>query len=269
MTLRMKIAVVTGAGKGLGKEIAKGLAQKGFTLLVTDIDEGAAATTAQEVGGGAWSMRQDVRDPESHRRVARAANERGSLELWVNNAGVLHAGSAWDHSDEVVQQMVDVNVLGTTWGSRAAIEAMRAKGGHLINIASLSSIAPVPGLAVYAGTKHAVLGFTLALAGDLKRAAIPIEVSAVCPDAIDTDMVRKIRGSKEARLAFASPKLLTAEKVAAVVLDLVDRPRLAVSVPRSKAVLAHAMRPFPALSGAITKPFEWYGERQRRKANDE
>lgn len=263
----MKTAVVTGAGKGLGREIAKGLVGKGFAVLVTDIDEGAAATTATEIGESAWSMRQDVRDPESHHRVARAANERGSLELWVNNAGVLHTGSAWDHSDEIVQQMVDVNVLGMTWGSRAAIEAMRAKGGHLINIASMSSIAPVPGLAVYAGTKHAVLGFSVALAGDLERASLPIKVSAVCPDAIDTDMVRDVRGSKEASLVFASAKLLTVEKVTDVVLDLVDRPRLAVSVPRSRALLAHAIRPFPSFSRGLAKPFEWYGERQRRKLN--
>ena len=118
------------------------------------------------------------------------------MELWVNNAGVLHTGNAWDHSDEVVQQMIDINVLGMMWGARAAVEAMRAKGGHLINIASLSSIAPVPGLAIYGATKQAVLGFTISLAGDLERAALPIKVSAVCPDGIDTDMVRNVRGSQ-------------------------------------------------------------------------
>ncbi|MDH4281688.1 MAG: SDR family oxidoreductase [Myxococcales bacterium] len=261
----MKIAVVTGAGKGLGREIAKGLTEKGFTVLATDIDGEAAAVTASAIGGGAWAMQQDVRDPASHHRVTRAANERGSLELWVNNAGVLHTGHAWEHSDEVVREMVEVNLLGTIWGARAAIEAMRAKGGHVINIASISSITPAPGLAVYGATKHAVLGFTISLAGDLERAALPIEVSAVCPDAIDTDMVRNVRGSKEASLVFASPTLLTAEEVAGVVLDLVDKPRLAVSVPRSKGALAHALRPFPALGLKALGPFSWFGERQRRK----
>lgn len=187
----MKIAVVTGAGKGLGREIAKGLGRKGFVLLVTDIDEEAAHETASAIGGGAWAMRQDVRDSASHHEVARAANDRGRLALWVNNAGVLHAGNAWDHSDEAVRQMAEVNVLGMMWGARAAIEAMRAQGGHLINIASMSSIAPVPGLAVYGATKQAVLGFTVSLAGDIDRAGLPIEVSAVCPDGIDTDIDRK------------------------------------------------------------------------------
>lgn len=265
----MKIAVVTGAGKGLGRQIAKGLAQKGFTILATDIDGEAARATASDLGGGAWSMQQDVRDPASHRRVAGAANERGSLELWVNNAGVLHTGHAWQHGDEAVREMVEVNVLGTIWGARAAVDAMRAKGGHLINIASISSIAPAPGLAVYGATKHAVLGFTVSLAGDLKRAGVPIEVSAVCPDAIDTDMVQNVRGSKEASLVFASPTLLTVEEVAGVVLELVERPRLSVSVPRSKGALAHALRPFPAFGLKALAPFDWFGERQRRKAAGE
>lgn len=265
----MKVAVVTGGGGGLGSAIARGLADKGFAVLLTDIDEKAAAATAEEVGGGAWSMYQDVRDAASHHEVARAANQRGSLELWVNNAAVLYCERAWEHSDEAVRQMVEANVLGTMWGARAAVAAMRAKGGHLINIASLSSIAAVPGLAIYGATKHAVLGFTIALAGDLKLAGLPIEVSSVCPDGIDTDMVRNVRGSKAASLVFASPKLLTAEQVARVVLDLVDEPRLAVSVPRSRGALAHVLRPFPELSLKALTPFHWFGERQRRKTTGE
>jgi len=265
----MKIAVVTGAGKGLGREIARGLSKKGFSVLATDIDVDSAAETAVEIGGGAWSMAQDVRDPESHRAVARAANEKGSLELWVNNAGVLYTGNAWDHEDDVIRNMVEVNVLGMTWGARAAIDAMRAGGGHIINIASMSALTPVPGLAVYAATKQASLGLTISLAGDLDRAGLPIHVSAICPDAIDTDMVRGIRGSEEAGLAFAAPKLLTAPEVAEVVLDVVDRPRLAVSVPRVRGALAHALRPFPAFGLQALKPFIWFGDRQRRKANEE
>ncbi|MBW2509065.1 MAG: SDR family NAD(P)-dependent oxidoreductase [Deltaproteobacteria bacterium] len=265
----MKIAVVTGAGRGLGREVAKGLGAKGFSVLAADVDEASASATARAAGAGAWSMQQDVRDPESHRAVARAANQRGSLELWVNNAGVLYTGSAWDHSDEEVQRMAEVNVLGMIWGARAAVEAMRAKGGQIVNIASMSALTPVPGLAVYGATKHAVLGFSISLAGDLDRAAIPIKVSAVCPDAIDTDMVRNIRGAKEAGLAFAAPKLLTVEEVAEVVLEMVDKPKLAVSVPRARGALAHALRPFPALGLQALKPFFWFGDRQRRKANGE
>jgi len=265
----MKIAVVTGAGRGLGREIAKGLAAKQFTVLATDIDEDSARATADAIGGGAWSMHQDVRDPASHHAVARAAAERGSLVLWVNNAGVLQTGHAWDHSDELVRQMTEVNVLGVIWGARAAIAAMRENGGHLINIASLSSITPVPGLAIYGATKQAVLGFTISLAGDIERAKLPIKVSAVCPDGIDTDMVSSQRSNEQSGIVFASTKLLTVDEVAGAVLGVVDKPRLAISVPRSRAALAHAMRPFPAVSLKLLKPFLWFGERQRRKQNEE
>lgn len=265
----MKIAVVTGAGKGLGREIAIGLAAKRFTVLATDIDEVSARATADAIGGGAWSMHHDVRDPTSHHEVASAAAERGSPALWVNNAGVLHTGHAWEHSDELVRQMTEVNVLGMIWGARAAIAAMRENGGHLINIASLSSITPVPGLAVYGATKQAVLGFTISLAGDLERAKLPIKVSAVCPDGIDTDMVSSQRGNERAGIVFASQQLLTVDEVAGAVLGLVDKPRLAISVPRSRAALAHAMRPFPEVSLKLLRPFLWFGERQRRRKNAE
>lgn len=265
----MKIAVVTGAGKGLGREIAKGLSQKGFTLLVTDIDAEAAEATAAAIGDGAWSMAQDVRDPESHHAVARAANERGALELWVNNAGVLYTGTAWEHDDEQVRQTVEVNVLGVMFGSRAAVDAMRANGGQLINISSISALVPAPGLAVYGATKHAVLGFTISLAGDLDRAALPIRVSAVCPHAIDTDMIRDIQDMPGADAAFVNTRLLTQGEVANVVCELVERPRLAVTVPRSQGALAHLLRPFPEATLKMFRPLLKIGERQRRKAKHE
>jgi NAD(P)-dependent dehydrogenase (short-subunit alcohol dehydrogenase family) len=262
----MKVAVVTGAGKGLGREIAGRLAAKGFSVLVTDVDTDSAEATARQIGAGAWSMAQDVRDPESHRAVARAANERGSLVLWVNNAGVLYTGDAWEHEDEALRHMTEVNVLGTFWGARAAVDAMRADGGHLINIASLSAVTPVPGLAVYGATKQAVLGFSVSLAGDLDRAGVPIHVSAVCPHAINTDMIKDIEDLRGADIAFVGTGLLTVEKVAEVVAELVDKPRLAVSIPRGQAALAHALRPFPETSLRILKPLMRVGEWRRRRA---
>ena len=92
------VAVVTGAGRGFGREIARGLAGRGYTVLATDLDGEAAASTADEVGG--FSMQLDVRDPEAHRAAARAAAERGALEVWVNNAGVMRTLKSWEQSDD-------------------------------------------------------------------------------------------------------------------------------------------------------------------------
>ena len=168
-----------------------------------DIDGEAAAATASAIGGGAWAMTQDVRDPESHRAIARAANERGSLELWVNNAGVLQTGSAWGHTDEVVRNMVEVNVLGMTWGCRAAVDAMRAGGGHIINIASIAWRGLV-GSAAYSAAKGGVVGFTMAAAKEL--APRHIRVNAIAPGFIDTELTRNL-SSENRDQALASIRM--------------------------------------------------------------
>jgi NAD(P)-dependent dehydrogenase (short-subunit alcohol dehydrogenase family) len=103
------VAVVTGAGRGFGREIARRLAGRGYTVLATDLDADAAAATAGEVGG--FSMQLDVRDPEAHRAAARTAAERGALEVWVNNAGVMRAAASWHQSDEDVRLQCDVNLM--------------------------------------------------------------------------------------------------------------------------------------------------------------
>jgi NAD(P)-dependent dehydrogenase (short-subunit alcohol dehydrogenase family) len=227
------VAVVTGAGRGFGREIALRLGRRGYTVLCTDIDAESAAATARQVGGFALAL--DVRDPDAHRAVARAACERGPLEVWVNNAGVLRTVKAWEHSDEEVRLLLDVNVAGVIYGSRAAVEAMRTGPGqnrHIINIASLSAFAPVPGLAVYAATKHAVLGFTTSLQGDLKLAGLPITVHAVCPDGADTQMVRERAGDEDASIIWSAPRLLSAPEVADRAVGLLDSKELVAVIPR-------------------------------------
>jgi NAD(P)-dependent dehydrogenase (short-subunit alcohol dehydrogenase family) len=137
------VAVVTGAGRGFGSEVARRLAGRAYEVLCTDIDEQAAARTAERVGGFACAL--DVRDADAHRTAARAAAERGPLEVWVNNAGVLRTVKAWEHSDDEVRLLVEVNLLGVIYGSRAAVEVMRSgprRNLHIINIASLVSAAP-------------------------------------------------------------------------------------------------------------------------------
>lgn len=264
----MKTAVVTGSGRGLGRRIAQGLADKGFAVLVTDIDEIAAADTARHIGRGAWSMGQDVRDPEGHRQVARAASARGRLGMWVNNAGVLHTGTSWDMSEDVIRSQVEVNLMGVIWGSRAAVDTMGAGGGHIINMTSMSALAPTPGLAVYGASKHAVLGFSLSLQGELDDAGLPIRVSAVCPDAVDTNMVRDVAGDQAAALLFSARRQLTPERVVAEVMKVVDRPRLVVAFPRHRAIMTHLARPFPALGLKVLAQFRKLGERHRQRRTE-
>jgi NAD(P)-dependent dehydrogenase (short-subunit alcohol dehydrogenase family) len=257
------IAVVTGAGRGLGRAIAERLARKGLQVLVTDIDGEAAAATAEKLGGGAWALQQDVRDPESHRAIARAATARGDLTVWVNNAGVLVVGDSWKMSDADVRRMIEINLLGVIWGSHAAVPLL-ADGGHIINIASLSGIVPAPGLAVYGATKHGVVGFSLSLAGELRQAGRRIHVSALCPDAIAGDMTNAVAHDQAAGILFSSGKLLALDTVADAAVALVDDPKLVRTMPALRAALIHLLRPFPALGLPILEQVARLGRRRQR-----
>ena len=259
----MKTAVVTGAGRGLGSHIARELARRGYSVLVTDIDEVAAADTAHRIGQGAWSMHQDVRSAGSHRDVARAASQRGDLTVWVNNAGVLDTGTTWELSNDIVRRQIEINLLGVIWGCHAAVASM--KRGHIINIASLSALVPAPGLAVYGASKHGVLGYSIALQGELDRARRPIRVSAICPDAIETSMVKDVEASEDASILFSSGKLLIPEDVARETVNVLDRPKLVAILPRHRGVLAQLFRPIPGIGLKVLEQFHKLGDRRRRR----
>jgi NAD(P)-dependent dehydrogenase (short-subunit alcohol dehydrogenase family) len=256
------IAVVTGAGRGLGRCIAERLARRGFAVLATDIDGAAATATAAALGGGAWALQQDVRDPESHRVVARAATARGDVAVWVNNAGVLAVGDTWAMSDGDVRRLVEVNTLGVMWGCHAAVSVMPR--GHIINISSLSGLTPSPGLAVYGATKHAVVGYSLSLAGELRRAGKPIEVSVLCPDAIAGDMTAAVAHDQAAALIFSSGTLLTLDEVADAAVALLDDKKLIKTLPRYRAALVHLLRPFPGVGLPLLEQFAKLGRRRTR-----
>ncbi|MFS3128077.1 SDR family NAD(P)-dependent oxidoreductase [Nocardioides sp. Bht2] len=182
-------AVVTGAARGIGFEFARQLADRGHRVVLTDIDQEAVASAAATIGRGAVGMVQDVREIASHDEVARQAGKLAPLGIWVNNAGVLVAGNSWEHRDEELATILDVNVRGVMAGSAAAVRAMGTRGGTILNVASLSALTPVPGLALYAATKAATLSYTTSLAGDLRQAGLPIRVRALCPDVVGTQMV--------------------------------------------------------------------------------
>jgi NAD(P)-dependent dehydrogenase (short-subunit alcohol dehydrogenase family) len=254
------VAVVTGAGRGLGRKVAERLARRGHHVVATDIDAAAAAATAAAIGG--TPLAHDVRDPDSHRAVAREAARRGRLGIWVNNAGVLAVGETWRLPDADVRRLVEVNLLGVIWGCHAAIDAMTA--GAIVNIASMSALVPTPGLAVYGATKHGVLGYSLSLAGELRRAGRPIAVSALCPDAIAGEMTRAVAHDDAAGILFSSATLLSLDEVADAAVELAFRPRLVRALPAFRAALAHAVRPFPRLGLPLLERFARLGRRRQR-----
>jgi NAD(P)-dependent dehydrogenase (short-subunit alcohol dehydrogenase family) len=242
----MPIAVVTGAGSGLGRAIALDLANRGFLVHATDVDPGAAARTAAEVGVGASSAELDVRDEAACRAVAAEATRAGSLDLWVNNAGVLFTGLSWEQDDASRRLMLEVNALGTMNGTTAALERMLpAKRGHVVNVISLAGLVAAPGEVAYAAAKHAALAFTLGTLFDLRHSgADGVEISAVCPDGIWTPMLEDRLDDPAAASSF-SGQLLKPEDVALEVGRLVERPKPLVVLPRWRGPMLRLFDLFP------------------------
>ena len=264
----MGAAVVTGAGRGLGLEIARALSAlpgRGLTVNVTDVDAEAAERAAAELGNGAWGSALDVRDPEACRRVAsEAALRAGGLDVWVNNAGVLTTGYVWDHDEALRRTLFDDNALGTINGTLAALELMRpADRGHLINVISLAGLGAPPGEALYAATKHAAMAFTLGTFADLRRSgARGLRISAVCPDGIWTPMLHDKLEDPDAAPSF-SGVLLRPEYVAERIAGLLDRPRAVLTIPRRRGALVRAFDAFPGAASRLL-PL-WMRDAQRRQ----
>jgi NAD(P)-dependent dehydrogenase (short-subunit alcohol dehydrogenase family) len=219
-------ALVTGAGRGLGFEIARVLVARGHTVHVTDLDGEAAAQAAVRLGSGAFASTLDVRDEAACRAAAAATSERaGSLEVWVNNAGVLVTGPAWDQDEHTRKLMLEVNAAGTINGTLAALEPMRAAGrGHIVNIVSLAGLIAAPGEAVYSASKHAAIAFSLGTLADMRLAGIRgIEISCVCPDGIWTPMLDDKLDDPQAAASF-SGVLLLPQQVAQRVAEVLRAP---------------------------------------------
>jgi NAD(P)-dependent dehydrogenase (short-subunit alcohol dehydrogenase family) len=246
----MSVAVVTGAGGGLGRAIARELASRGYLVHATDLDPDAAAHTAAELGAGARSAGLDVRDGAACRALAaEAATRAGALDLWVNNAGVLATGLAWDQDEATRRTMLEVNALGTMNGTVAALEPMIAAGrGQVINVISLAGLVAAPGEVNYAASKHAAMAFTLGTLFDLRRSGVEgIELSAVCPDGIWTPMLEDKLDNPDAAGSF-SGRLFTAEQVAVEVGKLTERPRPILILPRWRGLQLRVLALFPRLT---------------------
>jgi len=235
-----------------------------MTVHLTDVDAEAAEAAATELGGDVFSSALDVRDAGACRAAAAATAERaGSLDVWVNNAGVLFTGHVWELGSEQTALMFEVNVQGTINGTLAALELMRPAGrGHVINVVSLAGLGAPPGEAMYAATKHAAIAFTLGTLADLRRDGVKgIHVSAVCPDGIWTPMIADKLDDPDAAPSF-SGQLLRADEVAPHVAGLLDKPRAVIAIPRWRGVFVRLFDMFPT---AAARAIPWFMADARRR----
>ena len=237
---KARSAVVTGAGRGIGRALAIELLGRGYQVVVTDLDEDAAKATAAEIGAP-LGLGLDVRDAHATRGVIEQARLLAPLGAFVCNAGVGFDGTLQELTEDQIHTLVDVNVLGVVWGSRVATDVFRqqakegVKGGDIGIVASLSSHGPVPGLSLYAATKAAALSLATSLSVELKKDKI--RVHAVCPDGVDTKMVADMRQDGGARELVGSGTFLQPQQVAHALVDMFGSRRVYRTLPASRGVM--------------------------------
>lgn len=195
-----KLALVTGAGQGNGRAIAKGLAKAGAKVVVTDIHMENAKSVAKEIsdaGGQAWHYVLDVTsESECYALATLLANEVGLVDILVNNAGIIiREGIDSPKALKNLEQMMDVNVLGTFIPSHAFLSALRKTKGCIINLASIAAQAGLPGTMGYSPSKGAVKLMTQALAVELAKDGV--RVNALAPGVIATPMTEVTRSTPE------------------------------------------------------------------------
>lgn len=225
-----KVAIITGAAKGLGAADARLLAAEGATVVLADVDDVAGSALATEIGRGAEYRHLDVRNEAEWRALIEGVVARhGRLDILVNNAGVVEFGDPETIVEADYRRILSVSLDGVVFGTKHAIPAMRAGGGgSIVNMASIAAIRGESFFAAYCAAKGAIDAYTRATAVHCLRTGTPVRCNSILPSGIDTLMVQSLP-EKLARLGGEAPpqdsstavnRLGTAEDVAHLVLFL-------------------------------------------------
>src|SRR4051794_27039928 len=229
-----QVVAITGGARGIGRAMAQAFLREGMRVAIGDLDVATAQQTAEELGRGTIAVELDVTRRESIERFADEVERRlGPIDVFVNNAGIMPVGRFIDEDDASAHRQVDINVHGVIYGCKVALSRMLPRNrGHIVNIASQAGKFGIPGVATYVATKHAVVGLSEALRGELHNmGADGILVSVVMPNIVGTELGTGLGASR-------ASKILTPEQVAESTLDALQTGRFDVWGPKSTQTIA-------------------------------
>lgn len=242
-----KNALVTGAAMGMGKSLAELLLREGMRVALVDIrgDELEAAREELAGLGDVATFTCDISDRSAVYALAdRVREEFGSIDLLINNAGIVKAGLLMDKPDELIEKTVAVNLMAHFWTMKAFLPDMLAKrSGHIVNVASAGGILGVPYIADYCATKFGVIGLSESVRQELRLEGFKrIKISYVCPNTVGTGM---FAGNKPVK----GTKMLDPEYVTAMILKGIKRGKEKIYVPAAvhSAGLLKTILPAPAM----------------------
>jgi NADP-dependent 3-hydroxy acid dehydrogenase YdfG len=248
-----KVAVVTGAGSGIGQALAVELGRSGAALAISDIDAEGLARTEERlhtIGAPTKADRLDVTEREAFQAYADQVNKHfGKVNQIYNNAGIAFIGDVEVSQFKDIERVMDVDFWGVVNGTKIFLPYLIASGdGHVINISSLFGIFSVPGQAAYNSAKFAVRGFTEALRQEMAFAGHPVKVTAVHPGGIKTAIVRNATGVEgvdvgaQARLFDNRLATTSAQRAAQIILEAVHKNKARVLVGADAKVLDLVVR---------------------------
>jgi NAD(P)-dependent dehydrogenase (short-subunit alcohol dehydrogenase family) len=237
--VRGKVVAIMGGAGGIGLATANAFAQRGSLVAVGDLDAAGARVAAERIGRGATGLALDVTDRASFESFLNELEHRlGPLHVMVNNAGIQHVGPFEDENNVSTDIQVAVNLGGVLNGTQLALARMRPRGrGHIVNVASIAGKIASPGGATYSATKHAVVGLSESLRGELRGSGIA--VSIVMPAIIATEMAEGLGSARGVRPVKPT---VVGEAIARAVLRGRDAD---VYVPRHIGVITTAMAVIP------------------------
>jgi NAD(P)-dependent dehydrogenase (short-subunit alcohol dehydrogenase family) len=258
--LSSAVAVITGAGSGIGRATAHSLARRGTRVVVTDIDAGRAAAVAAEIGEQAAGLRCDVTSVADLEAARDLARERfGRIDVVMNNVGILAVGAVEDIPLEAWQRVVDVNLLGVVRSNLVFLPGLLAQGsGHIVNTASTAGLLPygfdrLP----YTATKHAVVGLSESLALYLRPRGIG--VTCLCPAGVATSISEQITfyGDPKPPRGPSFP-VVGAETVGELVADAIPADRfLVLTAPEAASELRERGTGIDAYLARLASHYQW------------
>jgi NAD(P)-dependent dehydrogenase (short-subunit alcohol dehydrogenase family) len=228
-SLNGQVVAITGGARGIGKATATALVRKGCRVAIGDIDTALAEETADALGGGTVALAVDVTDRDSFAGfLDEAERQLGPLDVVINNAGIMPVTPFAEESVESLHRQIDINLHGVITGTQFAIDRMRPRRtGHIVNIASQAGKGALPGIATYSATKHAVVGLSEGVKGELRGTGI--DISCVMPTVVNTELTSGV-GQR-----WVKP--VEAEDVADAIVEAVETKRYDVWVPKENALI--------------------------------